>query len=84
MKIENCEIIVASDVLERDGIGIEVWYKNELVIEIFRDDTDLTKTITTFKNKLPLEFVEDCIKVFKDKKLEDFIDYSKIEENGNQ
>jgi hypothetical protein len=79
MKIKDCEIIVASDVNKRDGIGIEVWFKNELIIEIFRDDTDLTKTITTYKNELPLDFVEDCIKAFKDKKLEDFIDYTKFE-----
>lgn len=79
MKIEDCEILVASDVNERDGFGIEVWYKKELIIEIFRDDSELTKTITIFKNELPLDFVEDCIKAFKEKKLEDYIDYSQIE-----
>jgi hypothetical protein len=50
---------------ERDGIGIEVYRNDKLVVEIFRDDTDKTRTITVFKENISLELMEECISTFK-------------------
>ncbi len=38
---KNYEIIIASDVSSRDGIGCELWDTDngELLMEVFRDDT---------------------------------------------
>lgn len=36
-------VVVASDVNKRDGIGVEIYRNDRLVIEIFRDDTDKTR-----------------------------------------
>lgn len=37
---DNYQIVVASDVSERDGVGVEIYRKRELLLEIFRDDTN--------------------------------------------
>jgi hypothetical protein len=50
---------------ERDGIGIEVYRNDKLVVEIFRDDTNKTRTITVFKENISLELMEECISTFK-------------------
>ena len=39
MDTSRIKIQIASDVNERDGIGLEVYLDDKLVIEIFRDDT---------------------------------------------
>ena len=41
MNLKNkYKVVVASDVgAERDGIGIEIYFDGELLLEIFRDDT---------------------------------------------
>lgn len=64
MKIRDLEIIIASTVSERDGIGIEVWFQNNLLIEILRDDSNGSSIITTY-NDVPLEIMEHSIKKFK-------------------
>lgn len=46
MNILDIKIVVASDVNQRDGIGIEVYANEKLILEIFRDDTEKSKTIT--------------------------------------
>jgi hypothetical protein len=47
---QNIKVIVAGDVSSRDGIGVEIYQDNELVIEIFRDDTkNLEKSLFTKK-----------------------------------
>ena len=68
------EVVIASDVSERDGIGIEIRKDNKILIEIFRDDTDKTYTVTTFQENLPLEFVEQAIILFKKEIPQEFID----------
>jgi hypothetical protein len=58
--------IVFSDVSNgRDGIGIEVYHEGELVLEIFRDDTKKTRTLTFYKQDLPLDLIEKGIALFK-------------------
>ena len=75
MKLKPDRIIIASDVNKRDGIGIEVYRKDKLVLEIFRDDTDRKRTITIFQENVPLELMEDSIKTFKNEIPWDFIEY---------
>lgn len=79
MELEKDRIEIASDVSSRDGIGIEVYRNNELVVEIFRDDTDRTRTITTYKKEISLELMEECIGAFKKEIPWDYIEYPKNE-----
>lgn len=63
-KIEN--YVVASDVGSgRDGIGVEVYSGNELLLEVFRDDTKKAREVTLYKKDLDLELVEQAIALFK-------------------
>jgi hypothetical protein len=62
-KIEN--YIVASDVSNRDGIGVEIYSGKELLLEVFRDDTKKTREVTLYKKNLNLELVEKAITLFK-------------------
>jgi len=71
-KIEK--VIIASDVNQRDGIGIEVYHNDELVVEIFRDDTEKSRAVSIFKESVSLEFLEECIQKFKKEIPWDFID----------
>ncbi len=72
---ENKDIItVVSDVNERDGIGVEVYRNDELILEIFRDDTEKTRTIRVFKENISLELMEECIRTFKKEIPWDFIE----------
>jgi hypothetical protein len=60
------KIVIASDVgAERDGIGVEVYFEGELLLEVFRDDTKKSRQISLFKNDIPLEVVEASIEEFK-------------------
>jgi hypothetical protein len=80
MKLPENRTIVASDVSDRDGIGVEIYRKYELVVEIFRDDTEKTRTITVFKKDISLELMEEAIEIFKKEIPWDFIEY---DEDGN-
>lgn len=64
---EKIEYIVASDVNTRDGIGIEVWVDGELALELFRDNTKKTKTLTAFVEGISIETVEAALEAFKKK-----------------
>lgn len=75
MSFAKDRVVVASDVNPRDGIGVEIYRKDELVIEIFRDDTERTRTVTVFRESVSLELMEEAIKRFKDEGLWDFIEY---------
>lgn len=83
MELKKDRVIIASDVNERDGIGIEVYRNDKLVVEIFRDDTDKTRTVTVFKENVSLELMEECISIFKKEIPWGFIDYSEIENKKN-
>jgi hypothetical protein len=78
MELKPDRIEIASDVNERDGIGIEVYRKGKLVLEIFRDDTKKTRTVTNFKESISLELMEDSINKFKNEIPWDFINYDNI------
>ena len=77
MGLPKDRTIIASDVNQRDGIGVEIYRNDELVIEIFRDDNKLTRTVTIFKNEIGLELLEESIEIFKKEIPWDFIDYDK-------
>jgi len=69
------QIVRASDVSTRDGIGVEISHKGKLVCEIFRDDTDRTRTVWLASQEVPLEDLEGFIQIFKDEIDWDFLDY---------
>jgi hypothetical protein len=73
MEFPKDRTIIASDVNERDGIGVEIYRNDELVIRIFRDDTKLTRTVTIFKKDISLELLEESIEIFKKEIPWDFI-----------
>ena len=65
MSSQKDRVVVASDVSSRDGIGVEIYRDNELIVELFRDDTERTRTITVFKESISLELMEESIQIFK-------------------
>lgn len=75
MSILDIKIIVASDVNKRDGIGIEVYHNENLILEIFRDDTEKSRTVTTYNDSIPLEVMEYSIEQFKKEIPNEFIKY---------
>ncbi len=83
MKENKDRVIIASDVNERDGIGVEIYRNDELIAEIFRDDTERIRTIRVFKENISLELMEECISTFKKEIPWDFIDYSETENEKN-
>ena len=49
----------------RDGIGIELLVDDQIVLEIFRDDTKKTREVTFYKTEIPLALLEESIEKFK-------------------
>jgi len=80
MKYDKDRTIIASDVSDRDGIGVEIYRNDKLIVEIFRDDSDKTRTVTIFNKEVPLELMEEAIKTFRKEIPWDFIEY---DEDGN-
>ena len=74
MSASKDKTIVASDVSSRDGIGVETYRDNELVVEIFRDDSKKTRSVTVFKEGISLETIEESIRIFKKEIPWDFIE----------
>lgn len=64
MELSKHRIVIASDAY-REGIGIEVYQDDKLVVEIFRNDNEKLRTITTYNESISLELMEECIEVFK-------------------
>jgi hypothetical protein len=79
MKDNKDRVIIASDVNERDGIGIEIYRNYELIAEIFRDDTERSRTIRIFKENISLELMEECIQTFKKEIPWEFIEYDETD-----
>ena len=76
MEKNKDRIEIASDVSgNRDGIGVEIFRNDELLMEIFRDDTKLTRIVTLWKQDIPLELIEESIQDFKQNIPWDFIKY---------
>ncbi|SOE23533.1 hypothetical protein SAMN06298216_3918 [Spirosomataceae bacterium TFI 002] len=79
MTLPKDRIVIASDVSDRDGIGVEIYRDDKLVIEIFRDDTKRTCTVTLFQQDISLDLLEESIQIFKKEIPWDFIDYDNLE-----
>lgn len=75
MKKLSIKFIIASDIHSRDGIGVEIYRNEELVAEIFRDDTKQTRIVTVYNEDISLELLEEAIKIFKTEIPWDFIEY---------
>lgn len=75
MTLPKDRVIIASDVSDRDGIGVEIYRDDKLVIEIFRDDTKRTRTVTLYQQDISLDLLEESILTFKKEIPWDFIDY---------
>ena len=58
---------------DRDGIGIEILEGDEILLEIFRDDTKRTREVTLYNKDFPLELIEQSIQLFKKEIPWDFI-----------
>jgi hypothetical protein len=79
MELPKDITIIASDVSgERDGIGVEIYRNDELLVEIFRDDTKLTRTVTLFKQDISLDLIQESIEIFKKEIPWDFINYNNL------
>ncbi|MDG5499754.1 hypothetical protein [Marinobacter sp. BGYM27] len=74
MQQNNLRVVVASDINSRDGVGVEIYIDEDLVLEIFRDDTDRARTVTFFKEAVSLELMEESISIFKREIPWDFIE----------
>ena len=67
------KLIVASDVDERDGVGIDVYKDDKLLVEIFRDDTNRVPQISLHKRDRELHLIEASIAAFKEEIPWDYI-----------
>ena len=66
MELPKDRVIIASDVSgDRDGIGVEIYRNNILIVEIFRDDKKRTRTITLLQQDISLDLMEESIQTFK-------------------
>ncbi len=74
MTLPKNRVIIASNVSDRDGIGVEIYRDDKLVIEIFRDDTKRTRTVTLFQQDISLDLLEESIQTFKEEIPWEFID----------
>ncbi|SFS48898.1 hypothetical protein [Sphingobacterium wenxiniae] len=74
-KLLKDRVIIASDVSgDRDGIGVEIYRDNKIIMEIFRDDTKRTRTVTFFQQDISLDLLEESIQTFKKEIPWNFID----------
>jgi hypothetical protein len=75
MKLPKDRVIIASDVSgDRDGIGVEIYRDDKIIMEIFRDDTKRTRTVTFFQQDISLDLLEESIQTFKKEIPWNFID----------
>jgi hypothetical protein len=64
-ELQKAEWVIVSDVSSRDGIGVELLVNNEMILEIFRDDSKKTREVTLYKKEISLSLVEEAIAKFK-------------------
>lgn len=67
--------VVASDVNPRDGIGLETYINDDLVMEIFRDDTERRTYVTIFVRQLDFDVLEASIAKFRERIELNYIEY---------
>jgi predicted nucleotidyltransferase len=59
---------------DRDGIGLELVLNNATILEIFRDDSKKTRSVTLYKDDISLTLLEEAIVKFKKEIPWDFLD----------
>jgi hypothetical protein len=59
--------LVASDVNPRDGIGLETYIDDDLVMEIFRDDSERRTYMKLFSGSVDLDVIEASVEKFKER-----------------
>ena len=64
MDSTNKKIIIFTDTLNRDGIGIELYINDIMILEIFRDDSTNQKYINLLQKDVSLDLIEECISIF--------------------
>lgn len=75
MKLPKDRVIIASDVsCDRNGIAVEIYHDYKIIMEIFRDYTKRTRTVTFFQQDISLELLEESIQTFKKEIPWNFID----------
>lgn len=67
--------VVASDVNPRDGIGLETYINGDLVMELFRDDSERRTYMTLFTRQLDFDVLEASIANFKERIDPNYIEY---------
>ena len=72
---EEIRYVVASEVNPRDGIGLETYINEDLVMEIFRDDSERRTYMTLFSRRVDFDVIEASIATFKERIDLNYIDY---------
>ena len=67
--------LVASDVNPRDGIGLETYIDGDLVMEIFRDDSNRRTYMTLLSGSVDLDVIEASVETFKRRIDLNYIEY---------
>lgn len=67
--------LVASDVNPRDGIGLETYIDDDLVMEIFRVDSERRTYMRLFAKEVDLSVLEASIAKYKERIDTDYIEY---------
>ncbi|CAD6364365.1 hypothetical protein N5094_02505 [Shewanella putrefaciens] len=66
MSGKNLKALIISDDVIRNGIGVEFYIDDKLIVEIFRDDNEHTKMLSVFEQPVSLELIEECVTLFKE------------------
>lgn len=67
MIVRQYDVIVGSDVAERDGMYLELYERAEQILEVFYSDVDGLMTFSSYRQDLPLAVVEWAIAEAKDR-----------------
>lgn len=73
--IKKVSYLVASDVHLRDGVGLETYIDGNLVMEIFRDDSEKRAYMTLFATSVDLNVIDASVEKFKECIGLDYIEY---------
>ncbi|MGI2070202.1 hypothetical protein [Shewanella baltica] len=66
MSSKGLKAFIISDNFVRNGIGVEFYIDNKLIVEIFRDDNEHAKMLSVFEQPVSLELIEECITLFNE------------------
>ena len=64
--------LVVTDAIT-DSFGVEFYIDDQLVLEIFRVDTERRKEVVFYCSRVDLEYLEECIRIFKSEIPNEFV-----------